>query len=210
VVSSGLVLVQQLEPLVLPCWVVLQVLCLEGEIRDIMVGAVVGRRGVLMGKRGSSSLLEDPAPVEERRDRSHMKETRGTRGSSILVVFLEEEETRINIVEAVAITADSIRGEDSTKDLTKEDLIRGVALTTKEGASATTNSASLTSMETGTGPARGLMSLEEGGATLLGGITLAAETSAGLTDTRATPGPTMPVEVDTKDRTKDKHNTSQL
>jgi len=65
----------------------------------------------------------------------------------------------------------------------------------------------LTSMETGTGPARGLMSLEEGGATLLDGITLAAETSAGLTDTRATPGPTMPVEVDTKDRTED--NTTQ-
>jgi len=68
----------------------------------------------------------------------------------------------------------------------------------------------LISMETGTGPARGLMSLEEGGATLLGGITLAAGTSAGLTDTRATPGPTMPVEVDTKDRTKDKHNITQL
>merc|ERR1719334_2922826 len=170
-----------------------------------------------MGKRDSSSLLEDPAPVEERRDRPHMKETRGTRGSSILVVFLEEEETRINIVEAVAITADTIRGEASTradlsrgvasiKDLTRE-VPSTVALTTKEGASATINSASFISMETGTGPARGLMSLEEGGATLLGGITLAAETSAGLTDTRATPGPTMLVEVDTKDRTKDENNT---
>jgi len=182
----------------------------EEIIRGIMVGAVAGRRGVLMGKRDSSSPLEDPAPVEERRDRLHMKETRGIQGSSILVVFWEEE-TRINIVEAVAITADSIRGEDSTKDLTREDLIRGVAsmvaLITKEGASATTNSASLTSMETGTGPARGPMSPEEGGATLLGGITLVAETSAGLTDTRATPGPTMPVGVDTKDRTKDKNNT---
>merc|ERR1719334_2915809 len=169
-----------------------------------------------MGKRDSSSPLEDPVPVEERRDRLHMKEIRGIQGSSILVVFWEEE-TRINIVEAVAITADTIRGEDSTrvdsirgvasiKDLTRE-VASTVALTTKEGASATINSASLISMETGTGPARGLMSLEDGGATLLGGITLAAETSAGLTDIRATPGPTMPVEVDTKDRTKD--NTTQ-
>merc|ERR1719334_1765376 len=72
-----------------------------------------------MGKRGSSSPLEDPAPVEERRGRLHMKETRGIQGSSILVVFLEEE-TRINIVEAVAITADSIKGEASTKDSTRE------------------------------------------------------------------------------------------
>jgi len=133
----GLVLAQQLEPLVLPCWVVLLVLCLEGETRGIMVGAVVGRRGVLMGKRGSSSPLEDPVPVEERRDRLHMKETRGIQGSSILVVFWEEE-IKINIVEAVAITADLIRGEASTKDST-----RGVASTvdliTKEGASATIN-----------------------------------------------------------------------
>merc|ERR1719334_2362263 len=169
-----------------------------------------------MGKRGFSSPLEDPVPVEERRGRPHMKETRGIQGSSILVVFWEEE-TRINIVVAVAITVDTIRGEGSTradsirgvasiKDLTRE-VASTVALTTKEGVSATINSASLISMETGTGPARGLMSLEEGGATLLGGITLAAKTSAGLTDTRATPGPTMPVEVDTKDRTKDKNNT---
>merc|ERR1719334_2936177 len=91
-----------------------------------------------MGKRGSSSPLEDPVPVEERRGRLHMKETRGIQGSSILVVFLEEEETRINIVEAVAITADSIRGVASIKDLIKE-VASTVALTTKEGASATTN-----------------------------------------------------------------------
>jgi len=138
-----LVLAQQLEPLALPCWVVLQVLCLEVETRDIMVGAVAGRRGVLMGKRDSSSPLEDPAPVEERRDRPHMKETRGIRGSSILVVFWEEETRISSIVEVVATTADTIRGEDSTKDSTREGSIREVASMvgsiTKEGASATIN-----------------------------------------------------------------------